>query len=79
MIPVNYNQRKHNRMWKRLEYPFDSLVPAPSSAKQVMKPEVAEAARRELLGVVKRGTCHCRVRRINLKYSLPLPTKIYGA
>jgi membrane peptidoglycan carboxypeptidase len=97
-----------HRMWKRLGYPFDSLVPSYATAigssadrpaalaelvgilvnkgiyapairiekmhfaagtpyetvikpagnrsEQVMKPEVAEAARRELLGVVERGT-----------------------
>ena len=97
-----------HRMWKRLGYPFDSLVPsyataigssadrpaalaelvgilnnqgsyapairiqkmhfaagtpyetvltpAPGRAEQVMKPEVATVARRELLGVVEHGT-----------------------
>jgi membrane peptidoglycan carboxypeptidase len=97
-----------HRMWKRLGYPFDSLVPSYATAigssadrpaalaelvgilvnkgiyapairiekmhfaagtpyetvikpagkgsEQVMKPEVAEAASRELLGVVERGT-----------------------
>ncbi len=108
MVMENEAFQEIHRMWKRLGYPFDSLVPsyataigssadrpaalaelvgilvnngvyapglriekmhfaagtpyetvlrpAPSRAEQVMKPEVAQVARRELLGVVEHGT-----------------------
>jgi membrane peptidoglycan carboxypeptidase len=108
MVMENEAFQEIHRMWKRLGYPFDTLVPsyataigssadrpaalaelvgilvnngvyapglriekmhfaagtpyetvlrpAASRAEQVMKPEVARVARRELLGVVERGT-----------------------
>jgi hypothetical protein len=108
MVMENEAFQEIHRMWKRLGYPFDSLVPsyatsigssadrpaalaelvgilvnngvyapglridkmhfaagtpyetvlrpAPNRDEQVMKPEVARVARRELLGVVEHGT-----------------------